>query len=87
MFVGIQRPGYARVWAIARVLQQSGFADAATIGAFLARLRSAGTAGQVLAGCIACAHIGLRSLDDDNDETGSTQEVAIQVVSSSSEGH
>ena len=66
MFVGIQRPGYVRVWAIARVLQQSGFADAATIGAFLARLRSAGTAGQVLAGCIACARIGLRSVGDSN---------------------
>ena len=84
MFVGVQRPGYARVWAIARVLQQSGFADAASIGAFLARLRSAGTAGQVLAGCIACARIGLRSAENDDDEA---EEVTVEVVSSSSEGH
>ena len=81
MFVGIQRPGHARVWAIARVLQESGFADAATIGAFLARLRAAGTAGQVLAGCIACARIGLRNVGVDLPVPE-----AVQVVSSSSEG-
>ena len=81
MFVGIQRPGHARVWALARVLQESGFADAASIGAFLTRLRSAGTAGQVLAGCIACARIGLRNVGVDLPVPE-----AVQVVSSSSEG-
>ena len=83
MFVGVQRPGYARVWAIARVLQQSGFADAASTGAFLARLRTAGTGGQVLASCIACARIGLRSAEKDEDEA---EEEPVEVVSSSSEG-
>ena len=61
----------------------SGFADAATIGAFLALLRAAGIAGQVLAGCIACARIGLRSVGDSNE----AEEAAVLVVSSSTEGH
>ena len=86
MFVGIQRPGHARVWAIARVLQESGFADAATIGAFLARPRAAGTAGQVLAGCIACARIGLRSAENVESDEDGAEEVPVEVVSSGSEG-